>query len=264
MRRFVLFLGVFLLGSLSVKAANNCFIAEENGKVIKQAGDVNFRQAPCSTFKIAISLMGYNEGLLIDENHPEFPFKKGYVDWLDRWKQPHTPRLWMKNSCVWYSQVLTEKMGMDKFKAYAEKFKYGNQDVSGDKGKNNGLEKAWLSSSLQISPKEQMQFLKKMLGGNLPVSRKAVEMTKKILWVENLADGWKLYGKTGNGSQQRKDGTKVKDRQVGWFVGWINKGKRNIIFVYRIQDREKQDTYASIRARKAAKKELIEIVNSLK
>ncbi|QSH41391.1 class D beta-lactamase [Lentisphaerota bacterium ZTH] len=261
MKRFILSLGLGLLAGYSAKAADYCFIAAENYKVIKQAGDnCSLRQAPCSTFKIALSLMGYNEGILKDETHPEFPFKKGYVDWLERWKQPHNPQLWMKNSCVWYSQVLTKKLGMKKYKEYAVKFNYGNADVSGDKGKNNGLSRAWLSSSLQISPEEQIKFLQKLIDYKLPVSKKANEMTRKILFVEKLADGWKLYGKTGNGSQQRADGSKIKDRQVGWFVGWISKGKRHIVFVYRILDKNKQNTYASLRAKAAARKELLKII----
>ena len=46
---------------------------------------------------------------------------------------------WMKNSCVWYSQIITNKeLGLEKFRDYVTKFDYGNRDISGDKGKNNG------------------------------------------------------------------------------------------------------------------------------
>lgn len=55
----------------------------------------------------------------------------------------------------------------------------GNQDTSGDKGKNNGLTHSWLSSSLEISPEEQIDFLQKLLDNKLPVSLKSHEMTKK-------------------------------------------------------------------------------------
>ncbi|AFC70333.1 putative beta-lactamase [Rickettsia amblyommatis str. GAT-30V] len=49
-------------------------------------------------FKIAISLMGYDDGFLIDETHPKLPFKEGYADYLEVWKQSQTPKDWMKNS----------------------------------------------------------------------------------------------------------------------------------------------------------------------
>ncbi|WP_375318897.1 class D beta-lactamase [Candidatus Tisiphia endosymbiont of Oplodontha viridula] len=260
MKKLTLLLNMVLLFSTSALADTRCFLVKENNKVIKQQGDCKSRYAPCSTFKIAISLMGYNEGLLVDETHPELPFKEGYVDWLDRWKQSHNPSLWMKNSCVWYSQVLTQKLGMSKFQEYVTKFNYGNQDVSGDKGKNNGLINSWLSSSLEISPEEQIVFLQNLLDNKLPVNLKSHEMTKNILFVEELPSGWKLYGKTGNGFQLSKDRMQKLDLQQGWFVGWIQKGSRVIVFVNHITDDSKQDVYASLRAKEEAKEKLIQMV----
>lgn len=87
--------------------------------------------------------------------------QKEYELYLNVWKYPHNPYTWMRDSCVWYSQVLTQQLGMKRFKEYVDAFHYGNEDVSGDKGQNNGLTHAWLSSSLAISPTEQMQFLQK-------------------------------------------------------------------------------------------------------
>lgn len=84
MKKIILFLSLWLIYCTHVLADDKCFIATENNKVIKQEGNCKSRYAPCSTFKIAISLMAYNEGFLIDETHPELPFKKGYVDWLDK------------------------------------------------------------------------------------------------------------------------------------------------------------------------------------
>ncbi|GAA5252030.1 penicillin-binding transpeptidase domain-containing protein [Candidatus Rickettsia kedanie] len=56
---------------------------KENDKFIKRAGHCESRYAPCSTFKIAISLMGYDDEFLIDETHPKLPFKDGYADMLE-------------------------------------------------------------------------------------------------------------------------------------------------------------------------------------
>ncbi|ABV76811.1 MULTISPECIES: penicillin-binding transpeptidase domain-containing protein [spotted fever group] len=87
-------------------------------KIIKQEGNCESRYAPCSTFKIAISLMGYDDGFLIDETHPKLPVKAGYADYLEVWKQSQTPKDWMKNSCVWYSQIITKELGIEKFRDY--------------------------------------------------------------------------------------------------------------------------------------------------
>ena len=262
MKKITLFLSTVLLFSNSALANSNCFLAKENNQIIKQEsqGDsCKLRHAPCSTFKIAISLMGYNEGLLTDETHPELPFKEGYADLVDVWKQPHNPTTWIKNSCVWYSQIITQKLGMTKFQDYVTKFYYGNQNVSGDKGKNNGLTRSWLSSSLQISPQEQMQFLEKLIGNKLPVSSKSYEMTKNILFVETLPGDWKFYGKTGAGDLFNNDGS-FQDKQIGWFIGWIEKGSRIIIFVNYIEDQNHKDYSAGKQAKEAARKKLLQLV----
>ena len=127
-------------------------------------------------------------------------FLKGYPNWLVIWKKPHDPKNWISNSCVWYSQVLTKKMGLKNFKAYVERLQYGNQDISGDLGKNNGLTNCWLSSSLKISPMEQLDFLGKLIRDNLPVTKNAHHYTKKLLFSEKLG-GWDLFTKTGAGFQ---------------------------------------------------------------
>jgi beta-lactamase class D len=256
---------LFLLGNFIINTAvfaeNNCFIAKENGQLIKQEGSCSIQHSPCSTFKIAISLMGYNEGILMDETHPEFPFKEGYVDsfgpfQMDAWKQPQNPTTWVKNSCIWYSQIITQKLDLEKFTKYVKEFQYGNQDVTGDPGKNNGLTNAWLSSSLQISPQEQIEFLEKAVTLKLPVSQKAVNLTSTIFFNETMTNGWKLYAKTGTGFKHNSDGTLDFDHQIGWFVGWITKNERTIFFAQYIEDNEKMDTLASSRAKALAKERL--------
>lgn len=243
--------------------ASQCFMAKEKDQIIDQKGDCNKRYAPCSTFKIALSLIGYDLGILVDETHPVWPFKEGYVDWQDAWIQDQTPQSWIKKSCVWYSQVLTKQLGMKKFQDYVIKLSYGNMDLSGDKGINNGLTNAWLSSSLEISTIEQITFLEKLLKGALPVSNLAHFMTKNILFVEEIKNGWKLYGKTGSGVLLSKDRTKKLELQHGWFIGWIEKEDRKIIFSNHIADEKKEDSFASLRAKADAKERLIKIIDQI-
>nr|WP_241773787.1 penicillin-binding transpeptidase domain-containing protein [Rickettsia asembonensis] len=202
MKKIILYLTALISLTKPFITKADCFLVKENDKIIKQEGNCESRYAPCSTFKIVLSLMGYDDGFLIDETHPKLPFKEGYDDYLEVWKQPHMPKDWIKNSCLWYSRLITKELGYEKFCDYITKFDYGNQDISGDKGKNNGLTNAWLSSSLEISPEEQLAFLQKLVANQLPVSLKAQEMTKNIMFIEDFADWWKLYGKTGSGNRQ--------------------------------------------------------------
>ena len=136
----------------------SCLVGEENfilvdgtshEKVVEIGPHLDERVTPCSTFKIALSLMGFDSGILVDENMPVWVFQEGYDDFLESWKKPQTPRSWLKNSCVWYSRILAAKLGIKIFQAYLAALNYGNQDASG------GLTGAWLSSSLKISPREQ-------------------------------------------------------------------------------------------------------------
>ncbi|MCH9753287.1 MAG: class D beta-lactamase [Alphaproteobacteria bacterium] len=257
MRKLIILLTLFTC-NFSI-ADTKCFIASRNNKIVEQIGDCTSRHPPCSTFKIAISLMGYNEGILVDRNTPEIPFKKGYTDWLEAWKKPHTPAEWIKNSCLWYSRVITKKLGYKKFEEYAQKLNYGNKDVSGDPRKNNGLESAWLSGSIKISPQEQILFLEKLIDNQLPVSQHAQDKTKEILFVENLEDGWKLYGKTGAGHPRNPDYSLDESNQLGWFVGWAEKGEDQIVFAHYVEQ-PSEEIWASIKAKKESKEKIIKII----
>ncbi len=259
MKKYILCF-ILLWVSLSAFAESQCFIATENNRALQKEGDCATRHAPCSTFKIAISLMGYNEGILIDATHPVYPFKKGYVDYIPSWTQDQNPTTWIKNSCVWYSQLITQQMGLPRFQEYVTQFHYGNEDVSGDKGKNNGLTQAWLSSSLAISPQEQVVFLQKMLEGKLPISEQSVQMTKQILFIENIADGWALYGKTGTGHVVNEADPSDETKPIGWFVGWLEKGDRKIFFAQYSQEDKPSDDPESQKAKALAYAKLGQLI----
>lgn len=225
--------------------AKECFLVKEKDKVLKKEGDCQSAYAPQSTFKIPLSLMGFDSGVLLNESTPSFSFKAEYSPGINVCKGDHDARTWMRDSCVWFSQVLTSKLGLEKFRKYVNAFNYGNKDTSGDPGKNNALSNAWLNSSIQITPEGQIQFLQKLIDNQLPVSAKAIEMTRKIIFLQELPGGWKLYGKTGNGRYKGK-------LQQGWFVGWIEKNNRKLVFAHHIADESKQSTYASFRSKNEA------------
>jgi beta-lactamase class D len=82
-------------------------------------------------------------------------------------------------------------------------------------------------------------------------------MTKKILFREELSGGWMMYGKTGNGNLLNPDRTANSDLQQGWFVGWIEKNGRKIIFASHLADDKKQDLPASFRIRDEMRNKLL-------
>ncbi len=251
----------------SLGSSQNCFVAQTAQEIIVQEGDSNVAYAPCSTFKIPLALMGFDSGILTDATHPVRPFQPGYVDCCGAWKENMTPTTWIKESSAWYSQVLTQKLGMPVFQNYVTQFDYGNMDVSGDKGQNNGLSQSWLGSSLRISSAQQCTFLQQMLAGKWPIKPQAYAMTKQILFVEELKNGWTLYGKTGMGNVIEKDGRENPLVQHGWFVGWIEKGDQYIVFsnhvVDEIGDIIMNDVLAGRRARADAITRLSKIIDGM-
>ncbi|WP_370644914.1 class D beta-lactamase [Microvirga sp. ACRRW] len=239
--------------------ADTCTLVMEfdTGRVLKQEGDCDRRNSPASTFKIPLSVMGFDAGILKGEDEPAWRYKPEYKSWNEAWKKTTTPRSWLKDSVLWYSIVLTGELGPKRFAGYVDAFDYGNRDASGDKGRNNGLSRAWLSaSSLQISPVEQIDFLRRFLNRELPVSTKAFDMTVAIMPLFLLPDGWTVYGKTGTGFQPLPNGAFDRTRQFGWFVGWAQKGERKVLFARLIRDERKENSIASFRARDALLAEL--------
>jgi beta-lactamase class D len=227
-----------------------------SGLLRTQEGTCDIRVTPASTFKIAIGLMGYDSGYLRDEHSPRLAFLKGDPDWNPSWRQPTDPTSWIKNSVVWYSQRVTRHLGERRFQQYVTRFRYGNEDVSGDPGQRNGLTHAWLGSSLQISPLEQLQFLEQIVQRRLGVTARAYDMVGRITRIAPASGGWEVHGKTGTGFPVLPDRSTDEDHAFGWFVGWASKGSRSVVFARLIQDTEAESTPAGLRARDAFMKEL--------
>lgn len=223
--------------------------------ILHEGGDCKTRHAPESTFKLPLALIGFDSGILIDAHTPEWDYKAEYNSNRDEEKHPTDPTRWEKDSVVWFSQQLTQKLGMKKFQSYVDALGYGNKDLSGDTGKNNGLTHAWLSSSLKISPVEQVAFVRKFLRQEYKLSPHAYAMTMEI--VPHFATGdWAVRGKTGSGFERNKDGTLNRDLQRGWFVGWAEKDGRKILFAKFVSDDVKTEGYAGPRSRDALLKDL--------
>jgi beta-lactamase class D len=186
------------------------------------------RTSPCSTFKVPLALMAFDAGILKDENSS---MKwDGTKSSREVWNHDQTAATWMQHSVVWFSQRLTPLLGMDKVKAYLAKFAFGNQDMTG------GLTRAWLESSLQISPDEELRFWQRFWREELPVSKHAFAMTKKITLVDTSKAGWTLHGKTGSGGASA-------DLWLGWFVGHVSRGDREYEFVCSYTDRVPSDDH---------------------
>lgn len=230
---------VLCLGSYygSLKAEENFVIIDgATGALIQEFGsETDKRVSPACSFNIALSLMAYEAEVLQDKSNPTWDFQEGYDDFAESWKASQTPETWMTRSCLWFSKLISIQLGCETIKHYLSLFEYGNQDLSTGIVFPGPANPAWVSSSLKISPKEQVCFVQKMIRGELPLSTKSLEMTREILFKEEMNEGWQLFGKTGLGSTFGENNQKLKLR---WFVGWLEVDDRSFPFAYLLQQDE--------------------------
>lgn len=205
-------------------------IDARTGTILHREGPCERRFGPFSTFKIPIALMGFDAGILKTPHDPLWGYKDSFGAWRDQDKKAYEPAGWLRDSVVWYSQETTRRLGMDRFRSYVRQFGYGNEDVSGNPGKGDGLTRSWLLSSLAISPDEQALFVKRVLDEDLALSGRSYRMTRESIPVFRGEGGWRIHGKTGGGWLPGKDGKANRERPQGWFVGWAEKGKQVIAF----------------------------------
>jgi len=249
--------------ALPAAAATVCTLAVEEGSgavLERQGPECEVASSPASTFKIALAVIGYDSGILVDAQTPAWPYRDDYAAPLESWRKTVDPTTWLRDSVIWYSREITGRLGMERFQHAVNALDYGNRDLSGDPGQDNGLTHAWLSSSLKISPAEQVAFLGRMLGHRLPVSIRAVERTVAALPQFTLADGWTVKGKTGSGFRVNAEGMRDLDHQFGWFVGWAWRGGRTVIFARLIKDDAWVEAPAGPRARDGLLADLPEIL----
>lgn len=243
--------GVLFLAARAAFASPSCtLIADaETGAVLVHQGPCDQRNSPASTFKVALALAGYQSGILLDAHTPLWPYRSHYKSWdADFKKKPTDPSSWLKDSVVWYSRLLVQHMGHARVQAAVDGYDYGNRDIAGTPGFKEALPEAvWVDSTLQISPVEQVAFLRKIVNRQLPsVSPQTYDKLTGVIPSFD-AGGWAVHGKTGSGFQA--GGTGKARRQYGWFVGWAIKDKRILVFARLDKDDARRDDIAGIRVR---------------
>ncbi len=181
-----------------------------------------------STFKIPLAAIAFDSGALQDEN---VVLKwDGTPNFLPQFNRDHSAKTWMKESVVWFSQRLTPQVGQSRLQKYLEAFHYGNRDLTA------GISTAWLvapwkhTSSLKISAYEQIEFLEKLWSGTLPVSRRAIELTQKITYIEMSPHGAILSGKTGSSFEDP-----ARTKNFGWFISHISVGENEYLTAMNIR-----------------------------
>lgn len=173
---------------------------------------INTPLSPASTYKIFNSMVGLQTGAIPDENY--------VIEWDSVvrnpvWDMDHDLKTAFKNSTVWYYQELARRVGGKKMKYWLDTCHYGNADTTG------GIDHFWLEGGLRISPMEQVRFLQRFNHNQLPFNERSVDITKKMMIVKDSA-GVTIRAKSGWGMQDGYD--------IGWYVGYAQKDKKNYYF----------------------------------
>jgi len=134
------------------------------------------------------------------------------------------------------------RLGNKTISRYLDDFSYGNHDFSS--GEKLTLQEA----VLKISPLEQASFLKRLWNDELPISKHAQELTRKILFIKEANSQGQLYGKTGSCCIDKGCESKP-GKQLAWFVGALTNRHNKYVFVTNFSDLEISKGYAGGKAR---------------
>lgn len=182
---------------------------------------------PASTFKVPNSLIALEAGAVADENVVlRWDARKHSVGPQSTWKD-QSLRTALAASAVWFYQEMARRVGEATMKKWLDRLGYGNRSIAG------GLDQFWLTGGLRITPRQQMEFVRRLYADELPFSERTRRIVKDILVLETTA-AYVLRGKTGLARPAGRSG-------VGWFVGWVERGNRAWTFVSNIATDENTD-----------------------
>lgn len=171
------------------------------------------RLAPGSTFEIANALIGLEGGSITDENEV-FPWD-GKPGLMAAWERDQTLATGMRASTVWMFQEVARRTGKARMREWLDLLDYGNKDIAG------GVDLFWLQGALRISAVEQVDFLRRLAEGGLPMSQRAQRLVRNALVFEKKK-GYTLYAKTGSSRPLRDP--------VSWWVGWVERQGRPVAY----------------------------------
>lgn len=184
---------------------------------------------PASTFKILNSLIILETGVLPDVD-TVVPWD-GIERSVSEWNRDHSLRTGLEVSAVWAFQELARQVGDRRMQRWVTRADYGNADVGG------GIDRFWLSGDLRISPLQQLDFLERLAGRELPFRIDVQDAVADIL-VRERGDDWTWSHKTGTALSE--------DPDLGWLVGLSSYDDRTFVFAMNLDLESTTDLAAQL------------------
>jgi beta-lactamase class D len=192
---------------------------------------------PSSTYKIPNSLIALETGVIKND--------VAILTWdgiergllpnspIEVWNQDLNLRLAFKYSAIWFYQVLARKIGHQRMQDFVSRIQYGNQNI----GTAEDIDKFWLEGKLRITPKQQIDFLRRLYQNDLPFSQKTIDLVKDIAIVEETPD-YVIRGKTGWEVSVTPN--------IGWYVGYLEQNDNVYFFATNLDIISEQDAAARL------------------
>ncbi len=181
-----------------------------DGQEWSAGGDrVDQRFLPASTFKIPNSLIILETGVVTDPESEVLPWDG--VERSSGWDDDQTLRSAFVRSAFWAYQHWARQVGHERMQSHVTALDYGNGDI----GPGAEVDRFWLDGALEISAREQVDFLQRLHAQQTPFRADVQERVIALLR-HRWGDGWMLRAKTG---------WAIRDEpNHGWYVGWLEAG----------------------------------------
>lgn len=176
---------------------------------------------PASTFKMLNSMIALETGVASGPDF-ELPWDKK-VRFVDSWNQDHTLASAFSVSAYWFYQEIARRIGPQRMALWVDACDYGNESIGGP------IDEFWLHGDLRISPRQQVEFLRRLHDRALPLSPATMETFIDEIGVWERNDDWVAWAKTGWAIREGSERFGGYDH-VGWFVGWLQKDERVYYF----------------------------------
>jgi len=169
---------------------------------------------PASTFKVPLTAIALETGVVSDAE-TVLPWDgKPYSN--SDWNRDNTLRSAVQTSCEPCFREIARKIGASPVHEWLTRFEYGNRDTGGS-------EIFWLRGALRITPLQQIDFLRRLDAGKLPLSEHTLDVLRDVITLD-VTPEYVLRGKTG--SAQPPD----ESMEISWFVGFVELGARRVFF----------------------------------
>ncbi|MEF3698272.1 class D beta-lactamase [Desulfolutivibrio sp.] len=182
---------------------------------------------PASTFKIPNSLIALETGVVAG---PDTVFAwDGVKRPIEAWNADLTFTKALRVSSVPIYQEIARRIGQERMQWWVREMGYGNADIG------QAIDTFWLDGKLRISALEQAAFLRRLAHDQLPFSAKTMAAVREML-VEERTESGVLRAKTGL--------TARVSPNVGWWVGWVEKGDGRWFFALNMDSVRPEDVPA--------------------